>query len=302
MRLETIGVMSPGDMGHGIGRALRESGRRVLTNLTGRSARSRGLANSAGLEDAGSLEAIMAEADLMLSIVPPSAAESFARDVAAAMGAAGRSPMFADLNAISPATSATVGNIIDDAGASYVDGSIIGLTPGKAAAPRIYVSGPDAKPLEALTTDTMIWRFAGEEAGRASTLKMLYAGLNKGTWALQATMAIAAERYGLFDAFMNEVSGSDPARAKSMENWVGFLAADAERWHPEMAEIAETLAAIGAATGFHRGAEDVFRMLARTPLAAETRQTWDRSRTMKESVKIFAETLAIETKKSVDTR
>jgi hypothetical protein len=46
----------------------------------------------------------------------------------------------------------------------------------------------------------------------------------------------------------------------------------------------------------------VFKMLARTPLAEETRQTWDRSRTMKESVKIFAETLAIETKKSVDTR
>jgi 3-hydroxyisobutyrate dehydrogenase-like beta-hydroxyacid dehydrogenase len=218
-----------------------------------------------------------------------------------AMASVGRHPLFADLNAISPGTSAAIGDIIRGAGAPYVDGSIIGLTPGKAAAPRIYVSGPEAKPLEALSTETMIWRFAGPDVGRASTLKMLYAGLNKGTWALQATMAIAAERYGLFDAFMHEVSGSDPARAKSMENWVGFLAADAERWHPEMAEIAETLGAIGAATGFHRGAEEVFKLLARTPLAAETRQTWDRTRPMKESVEIFAETLAKETKKPVDT-
>lgn len=291
MKLDVIGVMSPGDMGHGVGRALRESGWRVLTNLTGRSERTRGLSESAGLEDAGSLEAIMAEADLVVSIMPPSAAEGFAEEAAQAMATANRRPPFADMNAISPATSAAIGRIITGAGASYIDGGIIGLAPGKAAAPRLYVSGPDAEHLERLTTETMAWRFVGPEAGRASTLKMLYAGLNKGTWALQATMAIAAERYGLFDVFMGEVSGSNPVRAKDMENWVGFLAADAERWHPEMVEIAETLAEVGATTGFHRGAEELFRLLAQSPLASETRQTWDRTRTMKESVEIFAETL-----------
>jgi len=292
MRLDTIGVMSPGDMGHGIGRALRDSGRRVLTNLTGRSERSHALAAEAGLEDAGSLQAIMAEADLVLSILPPAAAVAFAEEAAAAIAAAGRSPAFADLNAISPATSARVGAIVAAAGAPYIDGSIIGLTPGKAAPPRIHVSGPGSEALESLTTDTMIWRHAGPEAGQASTLKMLYAGLNKGTWALQCTMAIAAERYGLFDAFMGEVASSNPNRAEDMEAWVGFLAADAERWHPEMAEIAETLAAVGAPVGFHRGAEELFRFLATTPLAAETRQTWDRSRPMAESVRTFAEALA----------
>lgn len=291
MKLDVIGLMSPGDMGHGVGRALRESGRRVLTNLSGRSERTRSLAAEAGLEDAGSLEAIMAEADLVLSIMPPAAAEGFAEEAAQAMVTAGRFPAFADMNAISPATSVAVGRLITGVGASYIDGGIVGLSPGKGAPPRLYVSGPDAEPLEQLTTETMLWRFVGPEAGRASTLKMLYAGLNKGTWALQATMAIAAERYGLFDAFMAEVAGSNPQRAKDMEAWVGFLAADAERWHPEMVEIAETLAAVHAPIGFHRGAEELFRLLATSPLAAETRQTWDRSRSMKESVRIFAETL-----------
>jgi len=292
MKLDTIGLMSPGDMGHGIGKALCESGRRVLTDLTGRSDRTRGLAEQAGMEDTGSLKAIMEQADLVLSVMPPAAAEEFAEEAAQAMVSAARQPPFADLNAISPATSTAVGRIIEGIGATYIDGSIIGLSPGKAAPPRIYVSGAQAEPLEALTTDTMIWRYCGPEAGRASTLKMLYAGLNKGTWALQATMAIAAERYGLYDAFMEEVAGSNPNRAKDMEAWVGFLAADAARWHPEMVEIAETLHAIGAPTGFHRGAEELFRLLARTPLAAETRETWDRNRPMKESVRIFSETLA----------
>lgn len=292
MQLDTIGVISPGDMGHGIGRALREGGRHVLTCLDGRSERTRKLAGDAGLDDAGSLEALMEEADLVLSILPPAAAVAFARDAAAAMKAAGRAPAFADLNAISPATSATVGAVLADTGARYIDGCIIGLSPGKAAPPRVYVSGPEAEALESLTTATMIWRYAGPETGQASTLKMLYAGLNKGTWALQCTMAVAAERYGLFDAFMNEVAGSNPNRAKDMEAWVGFLAADAERWHPEMAEIAETLAAVGAPAGFHQGAEELFRFLATTPLASETRQTWDRSRPMAASVRIFADALA----------
>ncbi len=291
MKLDVIGVMSPGDMGHGVGRALRESGRRVLTNLTGRSERTRSLAAEAGLEDAGSLDVLMAEADLVLSIMPPAAAENFAEEAAAAMAAAGRRPPYADMNAIAPATSAAIGGIITGAGAPYIDGGIIGRSPGKGAPPRLYVSGPDAEPLEQLTTETMLWRFVSPEAGRASTLKMLYAGLNKGTWALQATMAIAAERYGLFDAFMGEVSDSNPRRAEEMEAWIGFLAADAQRWHPEMVEIAETLAAVDAPVGFHRGAEELFRLLADTPLAKETRETWDRGRSMQESVRIFAETL-----------
>ena len=165
MKLDVIGIMSPGDMGHGVGRALRESGWRVLTNLTGRSDRTRGLAESAGLEDAGSLDAIMTEADLVVSIMPPAAAEGFAEEAAQAMATANRRPPFADMNAISPATSTAIGRIINGAGASYIDGGIIGLTPGKAAPPRLYVSGPDAEHLERLTSETMIWRFVGADAG-----------------------------------------------------------------------------------------------------------------------------------------
>ena len=290
MTYDTIGLVSPGDMGHGIGRALRAKGCRVLTDLSGRSERTEGLCRAAGLEDVGSLQALTAEADLILSVMPPAAAPGFAERTGEAMVAVGRFPPFADLNAIAPATAAAIGRAIEGVGSAYIDGGIIGRSPGKAAPPRIYVSGPQAQALEALTTETMRWRYIGPEAGRASTLKMLYAGLNKGTWALQATMAIAAERYGLYEAFMAEVEASHPQRAQDMAAWVGFLAADAERWHPEMAEIAETLAAVGAATGFHRGAEELFRHLARTPLAEETRENWDRSRSMHDSVKLFAET------------
>jgi hypothetical protein len=47
----TVGIISPGDMGHAIGAVLRQHGLRVLTNLQGRSARTVALAVQAGMTD-----------------------------------------------------------------------------------------------------------------------------------------------------------------------------------------------------------------------------------------------------------
>ncbi len=44
----TIGIISPGDMGHAIGTVLVQHSLRVLTNLQGRSARTVALARQAG--------------------------------------------------------------------------------------------------------------------------------------------------------------------------------------------------------------------------------------------------------------
>ena len=49
MELNTIAILSPGDMGHGVGKVLVEHGYRVITCLAGRSQRTRDLAAKAGL-------------------------------------------------------------------------------------------------------------------------------------------------------------------------------------------------------------------------------------------------------------
>ena len=104
MTSHRIAILMPGDMGDGIDRALRAHGHEVITCLDGRSARTRGLAAAAGLRDAGSLEAVVAEADLVLSILPPEAALAQAEAVAAAMAAPGARPTYVDCNAVSPTT------------------------------------------------------------------------------------------------------------------------------------------------------------------------------------------------------
>ena len=50
-KIESVGILSPGDMGHSVGQTLRENGLRVITCLQGRSERTRGLAKAAGIAD-----------------------------------------------------------------------------------------------------------------------------------------------------------------------------------------------------------------------------------------------------------
>src|SRR3954467_15656994 len=83
----TVAIVSPGYMGTGLGTALRAGGARVVTTTAGRSARTRRLAEA--LEVLPSLTAVLAAADVVLSVTPPAQALAAATDIAAAARAAG---------------------------------------------------------------------------------------------------------------------------------------------------------------------------------------------------------------------
>ena len=65
----TVAVIAPGNMGAGIGRRLTENKVTVLTSLAGRSEESVKRAREAGMQPVE--ERALAEADFLLSIVPP---------------------------------------------------------------------------------------------------------------------------------------------------------------------------------------------------------------------------------------
>ena len=292
MPLPILAVLMPGNMGHAVGRVLREHGHRVLTCLAGRSARTRSLAEAAGLDDAPDLNALVGEAHMILSILPPARALAQARDVAKAMEELGSQPIYVDCNAISPALTAQVGEVITGVGAAYIDAGIIGLAPGKGPAPRFYVSGPNTAPMEALDGKGIEVLALAGGIGAASGLKMCYAGLTKGKWTLYTSVLVAAERLGLSEALEAEFAFSQKGDLAAMHQRVPRLPADSERWIAEMEEIAATFAGAGVPSGFHEGAAEIFRLLARTPFAGETRETIDASRTLEESIKVYAAHIA----------
>ena len=131
MAQPVIGLMSPGDMGHKIGGEIRKQGYRVVTSTTGRSALTKTRAEREGLEDVGSLAKIVELSDVILSVMPPENAESFAQAVAGEVKKQGRSPVFVDCNAISPVTMKRIDATIRGAGAKCMDAGIVGSPPGR---------------------------------------------------------------------------------------------------------------------------------------------------------------------------
>ncbi|WNK01329.1 DUF1932 domain-containing protein [Thalassospiraceae bacterium LMO-JJ14] len=292
MSNKTIAILMPGDMGHGVGLALREHGYDAITSLWGRSERSKQLAEAGKLRDAGDLDAVVGEADMILSILPPASALKLAEDVAGAMGRTGKTPAYVDCNAISPGTAIAVGEKITAAGAAFIDAGIIGLAPNKSKNTRFYVSGPDVSAMADLNGKGFEVISLGDAIGRASAMKMVYAALTKGSWTLWTAVLLTAERNGLLDPLIEEFEHSQQANLKAMRNKVSALPADSARWVGEMEEIAKTFSEAGVSSGFHEGAAWIFELLSETPFAAETRQNMDTSRTMEQSVTAYAEALA----------
>ena len=288
MTLKTVAVMSPGDMGEGVGASIKGQGKDVITITAGRSEETRMRAERAGFRSVPDLETLVREADLILSIMPPERAESFAKDVAAAMKATGSAPAFADMNAISPMTARRIAEIMDGAGAAFVDGGIVGWAPLKSEAiTRLYVSGPQAGLMDELDGNGKEIRQLGDEIGRASAVKMVYASITKGTDSLLTAAYTTAESLGIREVLEKEWSETQPDALARMKRRVSALPADAGRWIGEMEEIAATYASAGVTPNFHKGAADMYRLLNSTPFAAETRETMDKSRTMQESVKVY---------------
>ena len=296
--METIGVQSPGDMGHALGAVLSERGRRVLSALDGRSDPTRSRAKRAGIEDAGDVVGLVAQCDVVLSVMPPAAAPAFANACAEALERAPSALVFVDCNATSPAAAREMAARLSAVGAEFVDGGLIGGPP-RAGGPatRLYLSGPGAGALASLGGESergaIDARIVGDEIGRASGLKMVYAGLTKGTMTLHTAVLVTAWRLGLFDELVREL-GESQAQAFARMGAIPFLPADAGRWTGEMREIARTFREAGAPGGFHEAAEAIFELMDATPFASETRETLDRSRTLEQTIRALAELIAEE--------
>jgi 3-hydroxyisobutyrate dehydrogenase-like beta-hydroxyacid dehydrogenase len=69
--MTVVGVVSPGAMGSAFGRLWVAGGCSMVTTLAGRSVRTAELAERAGLEVLPDLDAVVAAADVIVSIVPP---------------------------------------------------------------------------------------------------------------------------------------------------------------------------------------------------------------------------------------
>ena len=260
----TVAIIAPGSMGAGIGQRLTEYKVTVLTSLAGRSEASAKRAREAGMRAVD--DRALAEADFLLSIVPPGDALALAKRLAPVLTAANKKPVYVECNAVSPPTMLKIADEIATTGCPFVGAGIIGPPPRPGSSnTKIYASGPAAKDLAALNDYGLIVRGLGGPLTAASALKMSYAGITKGFTALGAAMMLAATRGGSAEALKAELAESRPDLLRYLSNQVPTMYSKAYRWVAELDEIAsfvgdehaerEMLAA--AARLYERLAEDL---------------------------------------------
>lgn len=260
--MTAIAVVSMGEMGSGIAGRLVENGARVLTSFEGRSTASLNRARAAGVEIFDDAEMIE-QAELFLSIVPPSAAGSTAQRFLPLIKRAEGKPMFLECNAIAPQTVLALSKPFAEQSLRFGDASIIGLIPKTGEiGPRLYMSGPvrlEADLLRSLGLDT---RVLSDMVGDASALKMAYAGINKGFQAIGAAIVLGAVRNGAADSLVAELKDSQPQIYAWLAKRLPAMYSKAYRWEGEMREIAKFLEPDRGAVGILIGAADLYNRIA----------------------------------------
>jgi 3-hydroxyisobutyrate dehydrogenase-like beta-hydroxyacid dehydrogenase len=255
----TVGLLHPGEMGVTVGATVAGGGARVLWASEGRSRATQSRALETGLVDAGSAASVVRQSRVILSVVPPHGALELARTVAA-LGFRG---LYVDGNAVAPGTAREIRQVVERAGARFVDGGIIGPAARKRGTTRLYLSGPAAPevavlfgagPIDAIVLDA--------PAGAASALKMAYAGWTKGSAALLAAIRAFAMAEDVDSALLAEWKISQPDVPARSERAFTDNARKAWRFVGEMEEIARSLAGAGLPAGFHSAAREIYERLS----------------------------------------
>jgi 3-hydroxyisobutyrate dehydrogenase-like beta-hydroxyacid dehydrogenase len=231
-----VGLLFPGEMGAAVGEAV-DAG--VVWAGEGRSAATAARADKGGFRDVGSLESLVRESDLILSVCPPGIAE----DVARAVADAGFEGIYVEANAIAPARTE---RIAADTGLRLVDGGIIARS-----RVNLYLSGNNAD------VETVAALFDGSDVdairlpggvGAASALKMAFGGWNKIGVLLTAQSYAIARAYGVEEALASEGVGAEAIPRAGPKAW---------RWQDEMEEVARTCALLGLPDGLGKAAAEV---------------------------------------------
>jgi 3-hydroxyisobutyrate dehydrogenase-like beta-hydroxyacid dehydrogenase len=277
MAITSVGLLSPGDMGHSIGQVLHANGLRVVTCLEGRSQRSRDLAEKAGIADGGNLEEIVQKVDLFLSVLVPSSALSVAQRVATALQHTGASVLYADCNAVAPQTVRAVAQTIVEAGGRAADVGIIGPPPRKPGT-KFYVSGPGAHEFSELGSYGLDVRMLDGDIGQASALKMCYGALTKGLQALATELLVAARLAGVEETLRDEQTETMAEVMGWLEGMMPIMPPKAYRWVGEMEEIGSFFADLGMTPDILNGAADIYRFVAETPVGKESPESRDPNR------------------------
>ena len=254
--MSVIGIVHPGAMGASVGFAAKQNNHEVIWASWDRSTDSKQRARRAKLVDCKTVASLVDQSDIIISVCPPHAAE----DVATEVLKYDFTGIFLEANAIAPEKTRKISQWLQNAGAKFVDGGIVGGPAWSTIArTKLYLSGNHAESIAEIFTNTpLTTKVISNHIGSASALKMVFAAHTKGTSALLAAILAVAEKEGVRES-LEAQWGKDFTQRTHQE--VIINTAKAWRFKGEMREIASTFQSSGYPSGFHEAAAQIFSLL-----------------------------------------
>lgn len=289
MGFQKIGIMSIGEMGYHWAQLLKRHGAEVLTYDRNRSVVTRKRSENVGVQSTDTLAELCRRADLIVSIVVPSAAPKIAAEVAQAAAEVKRKGLiYLDANAISPMTADTIHSILSDHSVGFVDGCIIGSAAKMDSGAVVYVSGPEAARLMDLSTYGFAVQVLGNGTSQASAFKVVYAGLTKGLQALFVELLMGAKSFGLLDEILKRYEESFPGLLDKVSPSIIGLRTHAARRAEEMDELKRTYAHHGMQALLAPAIQKVLGSIAELDIR-ETSEKGVRKGNLLETLELFYE-------------
>ncbi|MFE9427766.1 DUF1932 domain-containing protein [Kitasatospora sp. NPDC006697] len=242
-RQPALGVLHPGNMGAAVAACAASAGAEVLWCSAGRSAATMRRAEQAGLQPVAELGELLDQAEVVLSLCPPAAAEDVAREVASHRFLG----VFVEGNAISPGRVQRIGELVGRSASAVVDGAVIGSPPVGTKRCRLFLSGPPAATelISRLFVGTAVSTpVLGAKVGQASALKVSYTAYQKASRVLAALSYGLAQHHGVDQALLDVASKRQGSYLVETD-YIPKTASRAWRWAPELEEAADTLRAAG---------------------------------------------------------
>ena len=233
-QVQTVGILHPGQMGVSIAASVQNGGHTVYWASEGRSPETHERANKLGFQDIGSLADLVTHCPIIVSVCPPAAAEKLADDVLSH----GFTGLYIDANAIAPQRTIRIGKAMASAGATFVDGSIIGGPAWKPNSTWLHLSGSAAGQAQRIfAAGPLETNIVAGDIGKASALKMCFAAYTKGSTALISAVVGAAESLGVRKELEEQWSQNGSDFAEQTSNRVRGVTAKAWLFVCEIHEI-----------------------------------------------------------------
>lgn len=238
MTNQKIGILHPGEMGISIAASMQNSGHTVYWISEGRSQQTRERAEKFGLLDAHTLGELCEICPVIVSVCPPHAAEEVANQVLAYAFKG----MYVEANAVAPQRATRIGQLMEEAGVTFVDGGIIGPPAWEPGRTWLHLSGKEThQATTCFSAGPVETSVIGERIGKASALKMCFAAYTKGTTALLCAILATAESLDVREELEQQWSRNGSDFAEQTTHRVRNVTAKAWRFIGEMGEIATTM-------------------------------------------------------------